>query len=275
MATSEVVRGKAQREGFNVAEAGRYKAKFETRPFSHGSCRDAFRGEVIAPEGKAGSKVVVKLFKNDYERFKGDWSVDIRTYEKAQEMAQIFNVESETDRPIQFRTPTLMTVTAKAHGSWNTAFVGEKVIAEDFLNGTWTKWLTNNGWVNTKADGGTSMIAFAHWTWVKSDQQLLVCDLQGVRDNPRGYWLTDPAINSVNWDYGATDCGTPGINQFFRYHKCNDICKGLRIQNARPSSRELASGYTGHKPQMGTSYRIQVQEEVRKYAPKLLPLYEN
>ena len=270
---SSVLRAQAELDGLNVVEAGEYKAKFETRPFASGTCQDAYRGDVIAPESKRGREVVVKLFKNDWERFKGDWSLDIRTYKKAQEMAQEFNSQSNTDRPIQFRKPALMTVTAKAHGSWTTVYMGEPVFARDFLHGTYTKWLSNNGWVNPKADGGRSLIAFAHWTWVKSGQQLLVCDLQGVRDNPRGYWLTDPAINSVNKAYGATDCGMHGINAFFRHHKCNDFCKVLNIQNAWPSSRELASGYTGHKPKMGTSYRIQVQEEVKKCAPKLLPLY--
>ncbi len=46
----------------------------------------------------------------------------------------------------------------------------------------YTKWISNNGTINqARVIGNELMPTFAHWTWVKSREQLLVCDLQGVK----------------------------------------------------------------------------------------------
>lgn len=117
------------------------------------------------------------------------------------------------------------------HGTFD-ILVGEWVAAEDYLYGNYTKWLSNNGWVNDNA--GLSLPAFSHWTWVATGGQVLVCDLQGVCDNPKGYWLTDPAIHSPRQEYGITDLGNVGIHNFFATHVCTTFCKDLGIDNKRP-----------------------------------------
>jgi hypothetical protein len=62
------------------------------------------------------------------------------------------------------------------------------------LKGKFTKYNGNNGFVNREASKDSPTIvlksgeacltdflqAFSHWTYVHSDQKLLLCDLQGV-----------------------------------------------------------------------------------------------
>jgi hypothetical protein len=73
--------------------------------------------------------------------------------------------------------------------------------------------------------------AFSHYTWVRSGKQLVVCDLQGKKVGANVI-LTDPAIHdSVSvLHHGATNLGKKGIEQFFRLHKCNDICRAMQLE---------------------------------------------
>lgn len=80
--------------------------------------------------------------------------------------------------------------------------------------------------------------AFSHWTYRYTKRSKLVCDLQGVLDTsvtPAVFELTDPVIH---WNssskrkkvFGNTDHGRHGINQFFKTHVCNDLCRLLGFQ---------------------------------------------
>ncbi|KAJ3228534.1 hypothetical protein HDU81_006133 [Chytriomyces hyalinus] len=80
--------------------------------------------------------------------------------------------------------------------------------------------------------------AFSHWTYFHSKRQFLVCDLQGCLDMtvvPPTFEFTDPAIhfsgNSKGGKrkFGRTNRGKYGIADFFKTHKCNDICRVLGL----------------------------------------------
>lgn len=112
------------------------------------------------------------------------------------------------------------------------------------------KWNTNGGYVRTgTAYSGTAMSfssrngdfhfsledipqAYSHFTYNASGRRFLVCDLQGVLDTnrqPPVFELTDPAIHYKNRtdriDFGRTDLGEKGIEQFFQTHVCSDLCR--------------------------------------------------
>ena len=74
--------------------------------------------------------------------------------------------------------------------------------------------------------------AFSHYTWVRSGEQLIVCDLQGKRVGPRVI-LTDPVIHdSVSvLHHGTTNLGEKGIQRFFQLHKCNRICQAMQLEH--------------------------------------------
>ena len=85
--------------------------------------------------------------------------------------------------------------------------------------------------------------AFTHFTYVHSNQELMVCDLQGVLDvSQRRFELTDPVVHSAtltaNSDttrcgrkgiFGRTDCGKVGMQNFFETHACGVLCKLLQL----------------------------------------------
>ena len=74
---------------------------------------------------------------------------------------------------------------------------------------------------------------FSHWTYRQSNKHLMVCDLQG-QPNINGFFeFTDPSIHypSNKRKFGRTDHGDAGINNFFKTHQCNHLCRILSIAN--------------------------------------------
>eukprot|EP01006_Ploeotia_vitrea_P032067 TRINITY_DN64348_c0_g1_i1.p1 TRINITY_DN64348_c0_g1~~TRINITY_DN64348_c0_g1_i1.p1 ORF type:complete len:531 (-),score=51.91 TRINITY_DN64348_c0_g1_i1:255-1847(-) len=100
--------------------------------------------------------------------------------------------------------------------------------AEQVLHGQWQKWVLNTGAVlQTNGDGKDVAEAFAHWSWCKSNQVNLVCDLQGVYQkaktniNKNQLMLTDIAVSNGG---GMMDWKGKSINIFFSQHVCNHLC---------------------------------------------------
>ncbi|KAL7534191.1 hypothetical protein ACHAXR_005712 [Thalassiosira sp. AJA248-18] len=112
----------------------------------------------------------------------------------------------------------------------------------------YTKWNNNYGYVESSSahtsnpsisigDGISISLddipqAYSHFTFLASGRRFLVCDLQGVLDtnvSPPVFELTDPAIRykkrTQRVDFGRTDCGEDGIQNFFRSHKCSALCR--------------------------------------------------
>ena len=130
------------------------------------------------------------------------------------------------------------------------------LLVERYLNGKFTKFNSNNGYVNSDSHGEESIDlaigevkltdfvhAFSHWVYVQTNHNVLVCDLQGVLDMEGRrpiFRLTDPAICSKRRSshrYGKTDLGVKGIRCFCFTHKCNDVCKGLSLPIMRNGRR--------------------------------------
>ena len=123
------------------------------------------------------------------------------------------------------------------------------LLVEKYLNGKFTKYNGNNGYVNNSENEDAASVnleigrvkltdfiqAFSHWVYENSGHNMVVCDLQGILDlegRRPAFQLTDPAIcsrNSRRERYGKTDLGMTGIRQFCRHHKCNNVCKGLNL----------------------------------------------
>lgn len=59
-----------------------------------------------------------------------------------------------------------------------------------------------------------------HWNWVQSKGEKIVSDIQGIKKY-NYYELTDPAIQSINQDYGPADLGIFGLIAFLIRHKHN------------------------------------------------------
>lgn len=109
------------------------------------------------------------------------------------------------------------------------------ILAEPKLDGKWTKWNNNNGKVFTDDEMFTEDLckhvpqAFSHFTYIQSQNQKLVCDLQGVWNSEDGFTLTDPVIHSCSKKKSkrSTDKGVSGMNLFHESHKCSEMCRLL------------------------------------------------
>ena len=107
--------------------------------------------------------------------------------------------------------------------------VGESVIVEEYIEGNFKKWCNNYGFISPEAETtAISMPAFMHWSWYHNKGQMMIADLQGVKQS-NGYFLTDPVIlsDSGNSEYGCTDMGVEGMAMFFIKHRCNVFCNKL------------------------------------------------
>ena len=111
------------------------------------------------------------------------------------------------------------------------------VVIEPLLKGEFRKISHNSGQI-LLADGKDVCLrseAYMHFTWEKSDHNLIITDIQGV-----GYALTDPEVASVKnviqvgekefkVNYCRGNCGKDAIAQFAKEHTCNLYCTALDL----------------------------------------------
>lgn len=110
--------------------------------------------------------------------------------------------------------------------------------AEQWMKGHFVKLNSNCGYVNSAEYKQHSEIAqaFSHFTFQESQGELLVVDLQGmcgVRQDERPYLLlTDPQVHCRGRleRFGNGDLGATGMCDFFKHHKCSDLCHHLGLQ---------------------------------------------
>ena len=192
-----------------------------------------------------------------------DWKLDIKTTDRAQELAVKFNKALGEDGLVKFGEMTpLMVMTYKSdvfsRCSQPAFHIEEWVVVKEFLIGEYTEWTLKDGSANPEIGSHECalLIAFSHYSLVESGREVLVTNLQGVRNNPHdqlrnyhkghfladtiagieshkqtshSYQLTDPVIHSPCQEYGTNDWGDMGIQLFLNTHKCNSYCRKLGI----------------------------------------------
>ncbi|CAE7840447.1 unnamed protein product [Symbiodinium sp. CCMP2592] len=145
-----------------------------------------------------------------------------------------------------------------------------KVLVEPLIDGTYAKFNSNSGWVN---EGYNMMQALSHFSFHFSEGQRLLCDLQGGGYDTH-YILTDPAVLSVQKEFGATDGGLRMMQNFFAYHLCNEYCDSswLRLKKPRVcapvrSGTSFFPRGTGRSTAVDAFRNKQFQRFVLKYGP--------
>lgn len=148
---------------------------------------------------------------------------------------------------IQFVPVGIMGVKDSAKGTDPKYYTYEPYM--DLSSSDYTKFNSNMFYIHTTREQDNPIYndtcqAFSHFTWVKSGRTLVICDLQGVKSGSR-LILTDPAIHHINiLRYGSTNLGVRGIQMFFRVHKCNNICRALKLDKELPEQPSGASPTT-------------------------------
>ncbi len=248
--------------------------EFECIPFDAGSMQLAFKGELVKSDedsqlSRSGCKFVVKVPQspNNFDELplldRFNWlrdsaSKSVERHKKAIDFAKEFNklrvsksveiVETNLARVI--RTPEFHSE-CKWHQKLveirnqlkidSLLFDGSHVTAEPFIIGQFVKYLNNDG-NYCKANKPNLPSAFAHWTWQASGGKFMICDIQGVRKGTK-YVLTDPCVHSSRESeigrFGPSDLGEEGMVKFFQKHVCNDLCRGLYLEDIRGSDQGL------------------------------------
>lgn len=102
---------------------------------------------------------------------------------------------------------------------------------EPHLVGEFKKHNNNNGYV--AEDKRNTPQSFSHYTFHKSQGQLLIVDIQGVGDD-----YTDPQIMSLDGEgYGRGNLGSKGMEKFLKTHQCNAVCEHLGLPAIAPKTK--------------------------------------
>ena len=109
----------------------------------------------------------------------------------------------------------------------------ECVTLESFLEGRFQKFINNTGDICAHKDTelGLKAQAFVHYTYNKSDNHLVVLDIQGF-----GYTLCDPEIATTthkddedNFYFCTGNLSTQANDTFLSGHSCNKYCNMLNL----------------------------------------------
>lgn len=98
-------------------------------------------------------------------------------------------------------------------------------LIEPYLNGEFIKFSNNYGYENP--DFSAYIPAFSHYSWIKYKGRMVINDVQGIFKDSK-YYLTDPAIQSIENKFGGSDLGVLGILVFLANHEHNNICNNWK-----------------------------------------------
>ncbi|KAJ0411494.1 hypothetical protein ATCC90586_008543 [Pythium insidiosum] len=105
---------------------------------------------------------------------------------------------------------------------------------EEYIPGEYRKH--NNNFGSVSDDERNTPQAFSHFTFEASNHELLAVDIQGVGDK-----YTDPQIHTVNGhDFGKGNLGHLGFQKFLSTHRCNSICRYLKLPAVNPKQERHA-----------------------------------
>lgn len=251
-----------------------YTSSFELFPFHEGTTYSLYLGVYNGSGPYAGQFTAVRSLL-DITAKQAHWQCWLKGAREAQRLAHEFNKELAYPA-VFFNVPVLTCM--ESVSDFNGLFrcfkphdkrlkLGEYVTLEPYLEGDFQQF--DQSTVNHHYSGGmyaqpgepdiiehvstaparlyatmpkdfqsTCGIAhaFSHFTWHLT-KNLVICSLQGVV-NGLTYTLTNPVIHSVGATFGATDGSIKAIAEFFRIHRCNNICRGwdkyIPERNAMP-----------------------------------------
>eukprot|EP00931_Biecheleriopsis_adriatica_P073575 TRINITY_DN47834_c0_g1_i1.p1 TRINITY_DN47834_c0_g1~~TRINITY_DN47834_c0_g1_i1.p1 ORF type:complete len:313 (-),score=58.43 TRINITY_DN47834_c0_g1_i1:132-1046(-) len=196
----------------NAPENEASQARFETTPFAEGAFRYVFKGTYV--EGpRVGEQCVMKEFKTGCVHEDTYFQEDINAVKKAGDIVQSFNDSGTVSKPVYLNEPEVWSGTGGR-------IKGHKFLVEPLIKGEYFRFNSNTGYATPDT---ATMQALSHFSYHHTNGKYLLCDLQGGRYD--GYYvLTDPVIHSKDKEFGGTDLGQDGIDNFMAHHKCGRFC---------------------------------------------------
>ena len=213
-------------------------AKFviEETPFAQGGFRSVFKA---TSEGK---DYVVKYFLDDTIEEMNNINQNLANKESPETMARkavqmhMLAKHFSEQMSAQVRASTTTKLLFGKTFQYNKAMLGKiqdkYVTVEEFINGTFVKYVNNNGTVCIQKSVSSLQAkaeCLAHYSYMKSDKQLILLDIQGC-----GYTLFDPEVASLSsiFDEGGLlfclgNLSFAASENFFQQHSCNIYCNYL------------------------------------------------
>jgi len=196
--------------------------KLDTVPFSRGSLRMVYHMEMEETDkdkeevpGEAKNRYVAKISMNPQDNKNTKvYFRDVETQTIAKYYAEKFN-EYHPPKKVDFIKACVLELTQRE---------GNPIVGvEKFIPGPYRKHNSNYGYVSDEERNTPQ--AFSHFSWEASDHTLLICDIQGVGD-----LYTDPQIHHISGEgFGKGNLGMAGISKFLQKHRCNAICRYLKL----------------------------------------------
>ncbi|CAH0478057.1 unnamed protein product [Peronospora belbahrii] len=228
----------------------RIKIKIDAEPFANGGLRQVFHlqdlsipppttsvggiyeDSVIAKCTSHVAKIAIDPNENPDTYFK-----DVEMQAVAAKYAKLYNSYNPPRRVEFLEACILQLIPAGASEAGdqtveNLTLSGTICGVEPFIAGEYHKHNNNFGYVS-ELERNTPQ-AFSHFTYEASGQQIIVVDIQGVGDH-----YTDPQIHSRRGkEFGKGNLALRGFARFLGSHRCNPICRYLKLPLVNPKDEE-------------------------------------
>ena len=226
-------------ESFNVSEkrwstVGTVNAMLEKTKFSEVGFRDAF----IARSTQKGmpTKWVVKKAKPESQA-NITANLNLTNLQHTRKQVQTNAVARSLAMSFARKTPADFGSCFNYKKVYFLMIGDDPVTVEEFIPGSFTKYINNNGEVNPNLPEDLKRTLekaenFVHYSYASTDRKMMVVDLQGVNYN-----LCDPEIATTNLvdngelNFCAGNLSSTAIETFFSCHDCNQFCKMMAIDN--------------------------------------------
>eukprot|EP01012_Entosiphon_sulcatum_P023515 TRINITY_DN2857_c0_g1_i2.p1 TRINITY_DN2857_c0_g1~~TRINITY_DN2857_c0_g1_i2.p1 ORF type:complete len:583 (+),score=121.16 TRINITY_DN2857_c0_g1_i2:50-1798(+) len=237
--------------------------KLDKKPFSEGAMREAYR--MIDTSRPAGQHCCVAKKHKKPPRDAGLYYVEVEMQAACQALADAYNANEKLRKKVKFVDAYLILLPGP---DTSAATLAQRLLAvEPYIEGRYTKYNNNYGYVSYN-DRNTPQ-AFSHFTYEYTKSKVMVVDIQGVGDV-----YTDPQIHTSDGrGFGKGNMGMEGINKFFSTHRCNDICRYLRLTPTKHQKMDMDG--TGVEPhtlgRAGTGGFLDDFDAAAFIRPNLLP----
>ncbi|KAI9908231.1 hypothetical protein PsorP6_003014 [Peronosclerospora sorghi] len=231
---------------FNSAQctwtSSRIQVKIEATPFAKGGLRQVFHLQDLSMLARAtrdetdGTRAsyVAKIALDPHEHL-DTYFKDVEMQAVAAKYATLYN-SYHPPRRVEFLEACILQLLPRGRGHDGIAssssscgpLRGTICGVEPFIAGEYHKHNNNCGYVSD-LERNTPQ-TFSHFTYEASGHELLVVDIQGVGDH-----YTDPQIHTRRGkEFGKGNLALRGIERFLASHRCNAICRYLKLPLINP-----------------------------------------
>ncbi|KAL3877738.1 hypothetical protein ACJMK2_035401 [Sinanodonta woodiana] len=208
-------------------------ATFDLFPLHTGRHYHVYRGKAYSHRGFfSGTNVVIKCLRNVITPLTEDVNHELAKYlsrtRMAKELAAEFNNLGGVNKDfwIYFAASATaykanVSILSNAKRSANKMVIIEEEVGKELCTFVSEKGQINLSWQHY-------IDTFCHYSYHKTNGRYLICKLVG-HEHRGMYSLICPCIHSIEKEFGLTDNGENGIEEFFTFHKCNKLCEKLNL----------------------------------------------